>query len=327
MAREDSLARLPPLLAAHRFALRRFPAAYAVADLYAQAARSAVEHRRAPWRTAAHDLPRPYRRTSDTLFVLGGGESINALDDEAWHTIGSADSLGLNFWFLHRFVPTAYVQEWIGPSTDPVLIERLRVRRDILHRRRDELADTTFFFRTPARRRRHGRRLVPDDVDAQLGVPRHQVAVTFDLNLLPLDRDGFARAMHLAHRCGFLTARPAWRYLPTTRGTVLWTLLFAARLGYREVVLCGIDLHGTSYFYEAPDAPRLVPDLPVPPNVQDGRVHRTNDPAEPGPTMREIIAALGDLLPALGIELAVAHPSSVLADDLPLYRWPLPADR
>ena len=88
--------------------------------------------------------------------------------------------------------------------------------------------------------------MVPSDVDVQLGLPHDQVAVTFDLNLLPLDGRGFARTMALAQRCGFLSTRPAWRYLPTTRGTVLWALLFAARLGYREVVLCGIDLHGPS---------------------------------------------------------------------------------
>jgi hypothetical protein len=327
MAREESLARLPPLLAAHRFLLAHAPAPYAVGALYAQAARAAIEHRRGPWRTVAHDLPRPYQRTSDTLVLLGGGESINDLPDEAWATVGGADSLGLNFWYLHEFVPTAFVQEWIGPSDDPVVNERFAVRHEILRRRRDELVGVPFFFRTPARRRRNGRPMVPADVDTQLALPRDQVAVTFDLNLLPLDGRGFARTMALAQRCGFLSTRPAWRYLPTTRGTVLWALLFAARLGYREVVLCGIDLHGTRYFYEVPDAPRLVPGLPHPPNVQDGPVHRTNDPREPGPTMREIVTALDGLFSTMGIALKVAHPSSVLADDLPLYSWPIPADR
>jgi hypothetical protein len=327
MAREDTLARFPPLLAAHRFLVSHAPAPYAVADLYAQAGRSAVVHRRSPWREAATTLPGRYRRTSDTLFVLGGGESINDLPDHAWNTVGEADSLGLNFWFLHELVPSAYVQEWIGPSTDPVLAERLAVRREILRRRGDELDGTTFFFRTPARRQRHGRRLHPADVDAQLGVPREQVVVTNDLNLLPLDTDGFTRTIELADRCGFLRRRPSWRYLPTARGTVLWTLLFAVRMGYREVVLCGIDLHGTRYFYEDPAAPRLRRDLPLPPNVQDGPVHRTNDPAEPGPTMRQIIDALGGLLSAHGVGLSVAHPSSLLADDLPLYPWPIPAGR
>jgi hypothetical protein len=321
MGREETLARLPPLLAAHRFLINRLPAPYAVADIYIQAARSALEHRREPWRDAAHDLPHPYRRTSDTLFVLGGGESINQLPTSAWNTVGAADSLGLNFWLMHQFVPTAYVQEWIGPSPDPVLTERLAVRHEILRRRRAQIDDTPFFFRTLALRRRRGQRMLPTDVDDQLGLPRPQVTVTFDLNLLPLGVEGFTRTMALAKRCGFLEPRRSWRYLPTARGTVLWSILFAARLGYREVVLCGIDLHGTRYFYEDPDAPMVDSDLPLPPNIQDGAVHRTNDPAEPGPTMREIIAALGGVLRDIDLSLSVAHPSSLLAQDLPVFDW------
>lgn len=322
MARDDTLAKLPPLLAAHRFAMRHAVVPYALADLYVQAARGALARRREPWRSVDRPLPLPFRRSSDTLFVLGGGESINALPASAWDAVKTADSLGLNFWLLHELVPTAYVQEWIGPSDDAVLRERLQVRRKLLAARHDELDEVPVFFRTPARRRRHGRVIGPADVDEQLGLPRHQVVVTSDLNLLPLDDVGFGRTMRWAERCGFLRPRSTWHYLPTTRGTVLWTLLFALRLGYREMVLCGIDLHSTRYFYEDPEAPRVRHDLPRPPNVQAGAVHRTNDPAEPGPTMRDIIRVLRPLLADRGVSLSVAHPDSLLAADLPLHTWP-----
>jgi hypothetical protein len=322
MGREHTLAKVPLLAAAHLFLLRRLAAPYTIVDLSAQAAWSALLHRREPWRSAAHDLPAPYQRTSDTLFVLGSGESINLLPDEAWATVGDADSLGLNFWLLHDFVPTGYVQEWIGPSDDPLVTERHAVRRKILERREDELAGVPFFFRTPARRRHRGKRATPADVDDQLGLPAQQVAVTFDLTMFPLAQHDFARVMAFARRARLLADRPTWRYLTTSRGTVLWALLFAARTGYRKVVLCGVDLHGTRYFYEDPDAPRVRHDLPLPPNLQSGAVHRTNDPSVPGATMREIIAVLHPLLADLGVELSVAHPSSVLAEDLPLYAWP-----
>ena len=40
-----------------------------------------------------------------------------------------------------------------------------------------------------------------------------------------------------------------------------------------------------------------------------------------------IVAVLDPLLSDLGLTMRVAHPSSVLADDLPLYSWPGPDGR
>ena len=51
-----------------------------------------------------------YKR-SDTLFILGTGPSINQISPERWRVIAQHNSLALNFWFYHSFVPTYYVVE------------------------------------------------------------------------------------------------------------------------------------------------------------------------------------------------------------------------
>lgn len=323
MAREDRLARYPVLLRAHRYLMRRSPALYATADVFGQIGRAEITRRKREWTALASELPGPFRPSSTVLYVLGSGQSINQLAPAAWETIGAADSLGINFWLLHEFVPSAYVQEWIDPRGDPSLAERLEVRREILRCRRDELTGVPFFFRTPATRRRGGRhRLVPLDVERQLPVDGESLVLTSDINLLPLDVDGFTKTIALCARAGLLDERRRWRYLPTTRGTVLWAILFGTRLGYEEIVLCGVDLTNTDYFYEDPDAPMVRLDLPRPQNVQTGRVHKTNDPAEPGPTMQEIVTALaGGLLARRGIDLTVAHAGSLLARELDVHEW------
>src|SRR5262249_36622754 len=50
-------------------------------------------------------------RRSETLFILGSGPSINQISEERWRFIASHDSVGVNMWLYHRFVPTFYVVE------------------------------------------------------------------------------------------------------------------------------------------------------------------------------------------------------------------------
>src|SRR6056297_4338855 len=45
------------------------------------------------------------RRGSDTLVVFGSGASINDISDAEWKWISRQDTMGVNFWPLHPFVP------------------------------------------------------------------------------------------------------------------------------------------------------------------------------------------------------------------------------
>jgi hypothetical protein len=49
-----------------------------------------------------------YKKTSDTLYILGSGPSINHLSSKCFSLIKEADSIGFNFWFAHEFVPSFY---------------------------------------------------------------------------------------------------------------------------------------------------------------------------------------------------------------------------
>lgn len=45
-------------------------------------------------------------KKSDTVFVLGSGSSINDLGEEQWDIVRRHDTIGMNFWIYHPFVPT-----------------------------------------------------------------------------------------------------------------------------------------------------------------------------------------------------------------------------
>src|ERR1035441_1165666 len=53
-------------------------------------------------------------KTSDTVFVLGSGWSINEIGDERWKVIGRHDSIAMNFWPAHALVPRIYMFFEIG---------------------------------------------------------------------------------------------------------------------------------------------------------------------------------------------------------------------
>lgn len=48
-------------------------------------------------------------KTSDTIFVLGSGYSINSIDSKQWDVIKKHNSIGFNWFCKHKFEPTFYL--------------------------------------------------------------------------------------------------------------------------------------------------------------------------------------------------------------------------
>jgi len=48
-------------------------------------------------------------KSSDTLFILGSGWSVNGVDEEEWDTVRKHDSIGFNWFCRHEFEPTYYL--------------------------------------------------------------------------------------------------------------------------------------------------------------------------------------------------------------------------
>jgi hypothetical protein len=328
VARQERLARHPWIAALHDRAYETVPAPLAVGELALQVARAERAGRVGPWRGMPRAIGSRVPRQSDTLFVLGSGESINDHPAEHWRVVGAHDALGLNFWLLHRFVPSAYLFEWVGREPSAAQQARLAVRQELLRLRAPEIDGRPLLFRLPAWRSVGARAVSAEDVVDQLGCAGQNLVVTSDLNLPELDAHGVRRTLALLRRLGALTPRPSWRYLASARGSVLWAVLYGLRMGYRHIVLCGVDLAGTNYFFDDPAAPDVVAGAPIPVNTQSGPVHKTADPTVPGATMPELLAAVRDeLLGPAGVDLRIAHRSSTLAREFDLYDWTAAAGR
>ncbi len=250
------------------------------------------------------DFPIREVKTSDTLFVMGSGESVNDYTEEQWQQIRAGDSLGLNFWHLHAFIPRMYCYELLPGK----------------HQDRYEC-----FM--------HNHGLMTKDLRAPYLIGKG--------NLEPLREDPLAQEEDLyffdpvmgprsliqgqgwLERLGLLSPTDRIKQTFQWKSSVTFAIHLGLIMGYEKIVLCGFDLNNTNYFYESPDFRRTHlrhPDFRLPKSLETGTVHSTNDPERTGYTASYIIHYINDnILKKKGVSLYAGSPKSTLHPRLPLY--------
>jgi len=238
------------------------------------------------------------RKTSDTLVVLGSGRSICRLGAADWQRIGrDHDTLGLNFWLLHPFTPTFYQFE---AGSIP---ERRRQFEDFLTERADRMAGVLMLYKDFEAHRLDLSRLPPETVAS--------LRVLNKVNLPANDEARLARMLRLCRRVD-LSARTG--LLLFARASIVQALSFGAEMGYRRIVLAGVDLNDTRYFWDED------PGLAWFGSGQTGQMHRTMDPAVSAVPVDRVVMAFRDLwLGPAGIELYCGHATSALHPRLPAF--------
>lgn len=187
-------------------------------------------------------------RSSDTLFILGSAQSINAISRERWEIIGKHDSAGINFWPAHPFVPRFYHFENVAYDEQPGVFEALR---SLLDRRAEAYADTLKII-TEVRSRR-GRQLVFEIPERM----RKNLYLGFSMPVVARNEEEFRDGIRFMRSVGAFTPQRTVPWLFKYGGSVIAMMTLAVLMNYRRVVLCGIDLNRQSYFYQDRD---LYPD-------------------------------------------------------------------
>lgn len=179
------------------------------------------------------------RKKTDTIFILGTGPSINEVSEKGWEKISNYDSLGINFFCLHKFTPNylSFEDSEIlekQPNIDlqfRILNEKALTRKDLLFLERD----VSFFrlvglncnsmesFKFPSRVLKFGRFRVSAATAKQ-----------------------FNARFQLIHR---LLTRFNISCLISVRSSVVSIAEICVRLGYKNIVFVGVDLNSVRYFY------------------------------------------------------------------------------
>ncbi len=245
------------------------------------------------------------QKTSDVLFVMGCGASVCGYRDRDWARIEAADAVGFNYWIVHDFVPRFYgVEKSIGYDDHELYA--------LLEMKQADYASSQIFLpagnvlliefdRAPSYR---GRFLVPVMVKLP-GENEHQLAAA--LRWLAPVRTALARA-----DLPVLFSRRASIVCYTTLGILL---------GYKEIVLCGVDLNNVEYFWERDAAYYQRKGVPVPvTTLQTGTVHRSFDRTHRELTVDRILDVVDrELAGPAGARIWIGSTASALYPRFPYY--------
>lgn len=181
-------------------------------------------------------------RSSDVLFVLGTGPSINRIPEARWQAIARYDTLGMNFWPYHRFVPRMFFFEAIDRQAWPQFYNS--------------------FLPLVARRAADYRNVTKVVLELYRAGPQfiQDLSPEWKTNLYAADplqapartAEELAYALRYFQKKGLFRPAAHVQYLFKHNVSLSLILGFAARLQYRKIVLCGMDIKVPGYFYSDP---------------------------------------------------------------------------
>ena len=180
-------------------------------------------------------------KTGDTLFVLGSAWSINNIADERWQIIDRHDSVGINFWPAHPFVPRFYHFENMTYDEQPEMYDALR---SLLERRSEAYAKTVkIITEVNATGPRQAVFELPEGI-------RRELYVGFSMPVVARNEEELRAGIRYLSSIGAFTPRDHVAWIFKYGGSVIAMMALAAIMGYRRIVLCGVDLNKQNYFYQ-----------------------------------------------------------------------------
>jgi|GEM_PF-655223 len=181
-----------------------------------------------------------------TLFILGSGASVNKLTEKNFDAVKAGYSIGMNAWVSHGFVPDAYSFEADSILAPPSL--EIETMSAALARRALSNPDTLLLLFRPK---------TPELVHRMVKVPeslRPQAFMYGRHNLLTQTNSALRKDLGplLVNRLKNFDTKPV---LIDNGASVVRMIELGLFAGFTEIVLLGIDLNSSSYFWEALDAP------------------------------------------------------------------------
>jgi hypothetical protein len=254
--------------------------------------------RRSWYRMLAEDEVRAARR-SDRVYVFGSGTSLNDISEAEWQEIAEHDTLGFNAFYRQRWVRTDFHLLRGGVYGELRWQAHGREVEELIAAN-PSYASTIF--------------LLQDDY---LG---HFANVVVGRRLLPRGARIFRYRTMPGPGLPSRSLADGVRHSP---GTLADCVNLAALLGWREIVLVGIDLYDSRYFWLPPDK-TLGVDTElgnvVPMDVNNVRGNRPEDRHNTAASgVVEQMAAWREDLADRGIALSVYNPRSLLAEVVPVF--------
>ena len=255
---------------------------------------------------------------ADTLFVLGSGSSIRNLTVENFDEIRSQRSVGINNWGIHPFVADFYALEsvpWVGDGQDFSRALGLLSRNDILAAR-----PPVMVLRPSSGRNLPELKKLASAFLERIFFYGRIAPSTRRLDNLQEDIAGVLPDLVSQHDGVFLDSG----------ASIIRMVGVALSLGLSRVVLTGVDLNNSDYFWENNMDYDLSTIPYAPENNQTGywstkspsTLHETMTSVNRPFPVADVIGALSKCLVAdYGLRVYVSTPESALSELLPVFNW------
>lgn len=171
------------------------------------------------------------KRSSDTIFILGCGASINDLAESDWAIVNQHDSIGVNYFYAHSFRPTFHMIE-LGQSPKSLTCINKHLLAD--HSRNKEKV----FMQIRHVMRRKSGKLCDENGNLFLYSPSVPKSTCTALISRIVAR-WYNKPDTLMHHASNLDC----------------TVHFAYQAGYRNIYLLGVDLNTNQYFWDVAESP------------------------------------------------------------------------
>lgn len=245
------------------------------------------------------------RKKSDRIFVFGSGYSLNEIPGETWKRFAEHDSIGFSGSIYMQWLPLTFLllRAWTETPAGSLAWRNDSIEvMDAIEANR--CLDETVFCFPEGMTSIFTNRLVGH----RMWNARHPV-----FYYLP---DKLSKYPHQSLREGLVHGV----------GTLCSTISLAVALGYREIVLVGIDLYDNRYFWLPPDKTLGWSETEQKAVASDTTARGLEVKMQHNTVNNGVIELIGEwdkhLRATSGQEISIFNPRSLMARTLPLFTWP-----
>jgi hypothetical protein len=175
-------------------------------------------------------------KTSDTIFILGSGPSINLITENQWDHISKHNSIGFNYWLVHEFVPTLFMYQGVDEAMLNLLNDSF-----------DKYKDVPFILRgTDIAFGRFNMN------DSRINLLKNNPV--YFLNSFPVSSMSnieIKKLIKFMHSLGYFNFGEISRLTPKFRSSLGLLISLCYQMGYKKIVLCGMDMQNSQHFWDS----------------------------------------------------------------------------
>ena len=244
-------------------------------------------------------------RNSDVLYILGCGSSINDLSDRQIDLINKSESIGINLFIVHELIKPSYYSVEVVDSGQDDKVKNSQMYCTLLKEKVSRNKNLKFIVNLESWST--VRRMIPNilkygevNLVQQVGIPGRSIKYFLKLHQLAVSRS-IKRLLSPEITFG-------------KNASVVSLVYFGILRGYKNIVLCGVDLN-TEYFWERKSVASKYPGCKDFINMNNHGINHNTD-LTPLP-VSTVLSSINNS--NCGTKLWVGTSSSKLAGKLPVF--------